>query len=363
MADFATFKVQEIIMHGIPFGRRDKGALDENFTGAPITMSNEERSYITLKLRGTLGDRGRPVIETASLMSTTPDLIRGFFNGVGNFVSDSQELARLLHGAQKWMSSAGLVMVVLGKIDNEDCVVVAKMEHQEGMRVQPIILTGGLKTYKAEHLRDLILAEGTKVFKAGIFAASGARTGALLSGLVADDQLGGQDVAGYFVHYLGCDFVRRPDILTKTFFDETQRFIAHETKSSPTQRADYEIALIVEMQSATSRISPSLFASKHLHRDHQEGFLLKMREIGLSNSGFPKDVTLIESSIKRMKVQTSRGATLFIPPAMHDDGSLRVVKARGENKSSRITLIDEITDIRGAGGPKSRERKRKRKDG
>lgn len=360
MSDFGTFNVQQVIMHGIPGGSRVPNASDPGFSDAVMSMTNQDKGYITMKLRASLGNGARPVTEDVSLESTTPNIIRGLVNGTGNFATDSQTLARLLHSAQKWMSSPGLVMVVLGDVDSEVCLVVAKMEHQEGMRVEPTRTSTGQKTYKAQHLRDLILAEGTKVFKVGLFPASGAKVGGLLLGSVADDQLSGQVVAGYFVNYLGCVFVRRADVLTKLYFDEAQKIIARECKDDPSQRADCEMALLVDMQGATKRIVPSAFAATHLPEHVQDLFLNKMRDLGFPSGGFPKDVALIETGIKRMRMQTLRGATVIVPPSMHRDGSLKVGPAKGG--ASRITIVDKILDMRGGGGPKSKESGSKSKE-
>jgi hypothetical protein len=59
----------------------------------------------------------------------------------------------------------GLVMTVIWQVGNTRCVVIANMEHQEGMRVERMTNEHGLRTFKAEHLRDLILGDGTRVFK------------------------------------------------------------------------------------------------------------------------------------------------------------------------------------------------------
>ena len=77
-----------------------------------------------------------PLSRTKKRPSTSPKLIRGLLANTGDIVADSAELARSLHRKQKWMSSVGLVMVLRGTVEKEACLIVAKMEHEEGMRVQ-----------------------------------------------------------------------------------------------------------------------------------------------------------------------------------------------------------------------------------
>ena len=174
----------------------------------------------------------RPVIEDEEEPSTSPNLIRGLLANSGDIVADSSDLARSLHRKQKWMSSVGLVMVLRGEVEKEACLLVAKMEHEEGMRVQATTVNGK-RTYRAEYLKDLILGQGTKVFKVGIFAASGATESDQLRGHVVDVQQGGGGVAEYFVEFLGCKFTQRSDVQTEQFFKSTQSFISQSTKGDP----------------------------------------------------------------------------------------------------------------------------------
>ena len=143
----------------------------------------------------------------------------------------------------------------------------------------------GKRTYKAEYLKDLILGQGTKVFKVGIFASSGATDGRGLQGHVVDVQQGGGGVADYFVEFLGCQFTQRSDVQTEQFFKSTQSFIARSTKGDPETTAD-EIALLSEMQNQSRRISPEQFAQRHLKAEHRDEYLSKIQSAGLPVKGF-----------------------------------------------------------------------------
>ncbi len=63
-------------------------------------------------------------------------------------VEHSREFARLLYLHQKPVSPGGLVMTVIGKVGEARCVVVAKMEHQEGMRVEQTTNEKGQRTFR-----------------------------------------------------------------------------------------------------------------------------------------------------------------------------------------------------------------------
>ena len=241
-------------------------------------------------------------------------------------------------------------MVITGELDGEASLIIAKMEHEEGMPVQPTSTVDGKRTYKAEYLKDLILGEGTQVFKVGVFKKSGAQVGEALSGMVVDWQQTGGAVAMYFVDFLGCMFVQRPDVLTETFFKETQRFIHRAGRGDPEKTAEYEIALLSEMQSGARRLIPETFAQLHLRKEDRDDYLGSMSSAGLPVKGFPKANDLVQATIRRLKVQTARGATVFVPPDMYEDGSLTVEEI--DEELSAVTITDRITGMTGAGGPK-----------
>lgn len=353
MPDFGTLTISEVILHRVPRGRRDEAGPDEiDYSEAPIELGALDRGFIELRLRETLGGMARPVVEDKEGDSTSPKLIRSLLAGAGDIVADSAELARSLHGKQKWMSSVGLVMVLRGTVDKETCIIVAKMEHEEGMRVQATTVAGK-RTYKAEYLKDLILGQGTKVFKVGIFAASDAVED-LLRGHVVDVQQGGGGVADYFVEFLGCQFTQRSDVQTELFFKSTQSFITRSTRGDPETTAEYEIALLSEMQNQSGRISPEQFAQRHLKAEHRDEYLSKIQSVGLPVRGFTKDTHLVTRSIRRVKFQTDRGATVLVPPPMYEDGSVSVEGGVGA-ESSMITISDKISSISGASGPKRAE--------
>jgi hypothetical protein len=109
--------------------------------------------------------------------------------------------------------------------------------------------------------------------------------------------------------------------------------------------------LLSEMQGGGRRITPETFAQLHLRSDDQDAYLARISAAGLPVKGFQKNVELVRSTIRRMKVQTARGATVLVPPDMYTDGALTVDEL-GDGMSA-VTVTDHITGITGAGGPKT----------
>jgi hypothetical protein len=343
-----TFTPIEVIMHPVPNGHGTEDDSQLEYSEAPIELNAEDSAFIQRRLRQSLSRYARPVVEDKTVESQVPDMVRELLAYSDSLIEHSRVIARNLYLKQKWSSPGGLVMTVIGEHAGARCVVIAKMEHQEGMRVEQTKNAEGRRTYKAEHLKDLILGDGTRVFKLGLFTASGQD---LLDGHVVDDQQGAGAVADYFIEFLGCEFRQKPDVVTEKFFKTTQTFISNRSQGDPEKNATYEIALLAEMQSSSTAIKPEQFALDHLEQDDQELFLQNLRDSGVPTNSFAKDTTLVKSKIRRMRISTDRGADVYAPPDMHTDGSVAIEKTDGG--PSIITVRDNVKRISGASGKRA----------
>lgn len=343
--DYGRLVVGDVIMHSIarPPGQTG-GTATVRYSEAPLEWESVDRGFLQQKLRSALAS-ARQVREVVEEECPTPDLIRRHFAGGGDLIADSRVIADRVVAAQRWNSSDGLLMLVEATLPGERCLVVTKLEHEQGMQIVQVSNAAGLRTYRAQYLRDLILGQGTKVFKIGAFPESGAAS-TLLEGDVVDEQNRG--VAWYFrLKVLGCDFLEQADVLTQRFFTVAQRWI--NQRKDPEKRARYEMALLTEMQSASTSLSTARFAEQHVDRDEADEFIATMGQNAVPARNFAKDVKHIAGEIRRVKVQTRRGATVFVPPEMYDDGSFEV--SRDEvGGSSTLSIHDEVLSMKGASG-------------
>lgn len=335
-------------MHPVPNGQGSEDESQLEYSEAPIELNAEDGAFIQRRLRQSLSRYARPVVEDKDVASQVPEMVRELLVSSNSLIEHSRVIARNLYLKQKWSSPGGLVMTVIGEHTGVRCVVIAKMEHQEGMRVEQTKNAQGLRTYKAEHLKDLILGDGTRVFKLGLFSASGQD---LLDGHVVDDQQRFGGVADYFIEFLGCRFRQKPDVVTERFFKTAQKFISNRSQGDPEKNATYEIALLAEMQSSSTAIQPEQFAADHLEEDDQDLFLQNLHDAGVPTNSFRKDNTLVKSKIRRMRITTDRGADVYAPPEMHADGSVAIESSN--DGPSIITVRDNVKRISGASGKRS----------
>jgi hypothetical protein len=353
MPDFGTLLVKAAIMHELPRGRgtseSDHGC---TLTEAPIEFGATDQGFLELKLREGLGGFSREVIEDDSEMSKTPGMIRSLLASKSlEVVNPSRAMAIDLRCRQHAVTPVSLMLVATASIDGEHALVIAKLEHEQAMRVQPSVNKQGRRTYTAEHIRDLVLGEGTQLFKAAAFVASAASNDQPLRGHVIDTQRTQGGVADYFLQFLGCQFIQEPRVLTQRFFEVTEASIRSLTRNDPETQANYEISLLAEMQAQSSSISPQNFAQRVMKPEDQDAYMQDIREAGLPPRRISKDTSLVANMIRRVRVQTARDATIFVPPDMYEDGSLSIENLA--SGMSRITIEDELRSVSGASGSRN----------
>lgn len=349
MTDFSTLTISEVILHRIPAGTCTAENSDPiEYSEATVQLDARDRSFIERRLRDVLAGNSRPVIEDDEIEAESPAQVRRLL-GTSDLVADSASLARRLHLKQKVISPPGLFMVIRGTLEKEACLVVTKIEPQDGMRMEPTIIKGKA-TFAAQYLRDLVFGERTRVYKVAVFRASGATEGSKLAGDVVDPQRGGGDVADFFVEFLGCRFVHRPDWQTQQFFKVAQKVISAVARLDPDTAADYQMALLSEIRSQADRISPEAFATHHLKAEHRDDFMARVTEAGVPRRDFSKDVSLIRNKVRRVQINTEGGATVLAPPAMWENGRVTIETSDG---ASRIVVTDKVSRVLGGNGTKA----------
>lgn len=352
MPDFGTLTVTTVVMHELPLGRaRELAEHGVTLSDAPIEFEDLDKSFLEARLRGVLGGSARDIVEDPRELSPSVTAIRGMLDSTADIVECSQEMAQRLRTVQAHNAPPSLLLVATASIDSTAAVVISKLDHEQGMRAERTELSDGRKTYRAQYLRDLILGEGTRVFKAAAFLLPATLSDDPLAGHVVDPQLGAGSIADYFLQFLGFHYVEQPTVLTQRLFNASQKWIRQTLKDDPELSAEYEIALLAQMQSRSTRLSPRRFATESLNLEHRDPYLAALSAAGVPPREFLKDTQLIANEIRRVKVHTARDATIYAPPSMYEDGSLKIEQVDG--RRTKITLEDEVRSISGASGPKS----------
>ena len=139
-----------------------------------------------------------------------------------------------------------------------------KLERQEGAQLK-LSGTPNKKTFSMKVLDDLVMTDGARLFKSGLFLRTGTGENDFDS-MVCDSQgLGGSsdDLAKFWMKFLGCLPLENSRKVTQDFFNSTVSFI-NQSVTDPVQKSDLYDALHSELRSNKLNLSPKGFVDNHL---------------------------------------------------------------------------------------------------
>lgn len=361
--NLAMFSVEGVIIHDIP-ERPTKMAIRAGQADdtAPVlsdvesVLTPEFQHYIESKIKVSLATAAFPVKfrdETESIVPPLVEEILGHPPDQGtpppSFLEASQAMAGALHASQWANSPGGLMAVVRGAWRRKPFVAALKLEREEGLRIE-LDETGEQRTFLVVVEHQLVMTQNTKVFKTGIFRQTDDDEPEI-EGWVADDQTGyggsGKVVADFFVdRFLGCRLVDQPEILTKNFFDASERWI-NRAIGDPEERTAYLRALITEMVSNKAQIVPSGFSVEHLNGEHREHFMGALAERDAPTHAFQKDTSLIGNRLRDVEMRFKSGIAVSIAQTHFDTGRATISKDPDDLRVTVLTVRDELERIFG----------------
>ena len=341
MRSLSSLRLTELVLHKVPAASvRDEVPPPVRLSNATIQMDEPQRLYFQQRLRADLAKDAREVVENTEHQQDVPTWVRAYLEEEDDdLVALSQRLAIKLREVQTGASSDGLVLVASAEWNGQRALMVAKVELVRGVRAEPEE-HDGVVNFTVSLLDDLVFGETSRVFKVGVFSNEDLADDRLL-GWAIDRQKAGPELAGFFLHeYLGCEYAARPNVITKQYFEEAETWI--NNLDDDEKKAEYEVALLADMQSGRSEVKPRLFARDHIREEDRSDFLAALSPT-LNRQGFAKDTSMVP--IKRMKVATAKGVTVLSAPDLvgrTDDSVVQVEQAR-------VTIRDEVIDVGGHG--------------
>lgn len=339
---YAGLSINEIIMHEL-VKKTEKGA-SPLLSDVPSPMSDENRAYIQARIRTVLAD-ARPIVEESGL-SSVPSLMRDLLvgNGDTDLVGTSRSVASALQSCQPTVSPGGIFVFADAFLDSQPAVLIAKLEHERGVRAYQTVTDDGSTTFEIRLLQDLLFTTGSKVFKAAIFPTLDGS--GILHGSLVDKQMAGSSIAQYFIgEFLGCRLDERPDLHTQRFFDSAQSWINKETDIEKKTR--YELALLSDLQSQRTTLSADRFASEHLDVDDRDDFVSSVQVAGVPAREIPKDLKLVRTKLAKMRIETASGVVLTVPPDAVERGIVTIERARDD--VATIVVRDKLLKVGGSG--------------
>lgn len=315
----ASIKVRHIIFHDVP--KTTKGN-----SGAPTLADAETQLDATRsgmlkdRLIKVLGSKSAYPIEFESTTSSVvPVEVRQFtaatFSAAG-FVTMSRMLAQHLYDKQDGTISAGLLCVIDVAVSGLPGLALLKLEREQGAELQ-WKEEEGKKAVHMSVLDNLVLTDGTRLFKSALFVMKNA---ALEHAVACDSQhsvYASHEMAHFWLKFLGCKVTEEPRVATQRWFDVGIQF-ANEVVTDPVQRTAIYEHVVSELNSNKTTVSAKRFADDYLSVSDRKSYLDFMKENGVAVHQFPKDNRDIAGKLKRIAYHTDQGVSVTAPADKED---------------------------------------------
>lgn len=336
--DLTRFFVKDVIVHELPkkkAGEANHGDLELSQIAAPT--DDVVRNFFRERIAETIKKHGDDVEVDETQTSTVPTVVKRFLEGCIDLVQMSQDFARSLYAQQTAVQPEGLLVVTPAALEGAPALAVLKLQKQEGARVLHQVHEGQT-TLNVEHLRELMLTETTRVFKAGVFRLG--EEGQLL-GKVSDEQV--REQAQFFLgRFLGCRLSRRGDVVTRDFHTLASRFIDDQV-TDPQTKVRYHIALQAELNSNRDTIRPRDWITDNLDEEHRQPCEVTLAEGRVPLDTFPKDTRRLKpKDLSQTRAVTEHGLQVSGATTVFDE----LVKPDTQDGREVLIIEDRIASVK-----------------
>jgi len=312
--DLARLRIVRTIFHDVPSRPR-------NAEGGPIladleTAIDSRRAHIlNTRITQVLGSKQAYSIRFSAVPATqVPAEIRDFTarnHSAEEFVQMSRRLAEYLYAQHTGATSPGLLCVMSITAGPKSGIAILKLERQEGAEIK---FTGeeGHRVFNMDVLDNLILTDKTRLFKSAAFLRNGPADDQFELG--ACDSQGPEDVARFWMAYLGCELDEEPRVVTRRWFDASLEF-ANEHIVDPVTMNNFYEHLHSELNSNRRRVSPRQFIEDNLPPESRVSYTEFLRQNRVSLQAFTKDNSEIKTRLRRRSFHTEHGISVVVPEA------------------------------------------------
>jgi hypothetical protein len=312
----AKLKVERVIFHDVP--NRPKGAAMLPVLSDLETQVDAKRAeMLRTRMVQVLGSKSAyPVVFAAEIGSLVPAEVRAYTKGTRTsetFVEMSKRLANSLFEHHTGANSRGLLCVIDVVMGNHRGLAVLKLEREEGAELK-LHEKNGMRTFDMSVLDNLILTEGTRLFKTGLFIRTGI-SDSDFEAVACDSQwtvATSGDVARFWLQYLGCRFTQEPRVSTEKWFDATVRF-TNEVIQDPVLKNDLYEHLYSELKSNRKSVTPKRFIEDCVPGEYRKPYESFLKERGVALTPFQKDTADIKPRLRRRSFHTTKGVSVTVP--------------------------------------------------
>ncbi len=328
-AEGRTFKMDRMIIHRVPaISVDEKNSAKPDLSADAVSLTADLKAFFARRISATMTERAAGVESNPGSPSKVPDELTELIGDDSKLVDISHRLAEQLYTVQTAVNSDGLLVVARGSVTRTKtkkatpAVLVMKLKTAEGTNVRK---SGNV--YQPQLLRDLMLTDDTKVFKAGILALD---EGDLI-GVVSDEQvrLGAKM---FREDYLGMRRTEDAATQTQKYYKTVESWVEKSVSDGATRRR-YLSSLKVDVFSHKTELDPTQFISDYVDEPHRDALRKHLLESGIKVTKFERNDRLLAPKEHRMQFVTSKGVKItaeadlanLVKEIEHDDQKVTAI--------------------------------------
>lgn len=333
--DLGTFDIAHVVIHEMPKVKRAEKApaeFEESLSEAEVELTPNLKQFFRGRITTSIAKHSFPAVyqkpseaipRPGEEPSSVPRVVLDYLKDPSGeqLVETSRELAKELYRQQGGSNSHGLLVVADARIMSGKqmgtCLAILKLEDDHALLVDRITNADGKATFDAS-VRPVTLPEAAKVFKAAIFpqASSLGRLEAQVSDHQRDANTYGEEIAEFFLKFLGCKLRDTADRATLAFVERSEKAVNEIADEGA--RARYTTMLIAELQSESKVIDPQEIAKK-MAPQHRDAFLDAFKAPDGSVPIITKDLSRVSARLDNVLYEFAGGIKVFGPTAVIRD--------------------------------------------
>ena len=337
-ADLARLTIKRAIFHDVP--NKPRGVETAPILADLETTLDARRAHILhTRLTQVIGSKQAYPIRFSAVPATqVPAEVRTFTladRPVQDFIETSRKLAEYLFAQHTGATSPGLLCVMAVTAGPKIGLAILKLERQEGAEIK-FHGEEGHRVFDMDVLDNLILTDKTRLFKSALFLRSGPGDDDFDLG-ACDSQGPGtsEDVARFWLTYLGCQLAEEPRVATRKWFDASLDF-ANDQIVDPIEKNSFYEHVNSELKSNRRNVSPRQFIEDYVPKKFRLPYQEFLQQRGIPFHAFAKDISEIKTRLRRKALHTSHGISVTIPEEQE-----RLVKVQAE----QILVHDQLVRV------------------
>lgn len=354
-----SLTVDQLIVHEVPkkvskaYQKKNPEATHEDilYSEVPTEFDEDLIDFFYKKISSTIGSTSAFDIELdlETENNQTQLALTEYFNlgksdgfplNDDNVIRITQNISKSLFDVQTARNPGGILLFIPCHNNIQNGIAILKVEREAGVRIRRETTEKGKYTFNAEHIRDLMLTDKTKLFKIVLFYENEEK----IVGVVCDQQQGvynDREVADFFLSdFLGCKLTEAAIVSTKNFYDTVNSFI-NNCNLTDKEKLDVRTHLISEISNNQTNLSVISFANRCIPRDKFQLFMDLVKEKNITTN-FVKDSTLIEEKLAKVRYEFECGLKLSGSEEVMKN-KVKVVEA-SEGKS-RFEITDRLKKV------------------